>query len=58
MLCRLCINDQDEFKNLYNDLGEGNEIYDITVQYFDPMVNEIIFSHTNKELNNLEWFCF
>ncbi|XP_037810305.1 uncharacterized protein LOC119602715 [Lucilia sericata] len=36
-LCRLCICAHSEFKNLYDKIGQGNEIYEITVKYFDPM---------------------
>ncbi|KAI8124146.1 Zinc finger protein 208 [Lucilia cuprina] len=36
-LCRLCICAHSEFKDLYDEIGQGNEIYEITVKYFDPM---------------------
>ncbi|XP_065363154.1 zinc finger protein 236-like [Calliphora vicina] len=36
-LCRLCICAHTEFKNLYNEHDQGNEVYEITVKYFDPM---------------------
>ncbi|KAM7350078.1 uncharacterized protein ACRADG_008758 [Cochliomyia hominivorax] len=36
-LCRLCICAYTECKSLFDELGQGNEVYEITVKYFDPM---------------------
>ncbi|XP_037810347.1 zinc finger protein 91-like [Lucilia sericata] len=36
-LCRLCICDYTECKSLFDEFGQGNEVYEITVKYFDPM---------------------
>ncbi|KAM7347057.1 uncharacterized protein ACRADG_006724 [Cochliomyia hominivorax] len=36
--CSLCCSTCNEYKSLQNDQGESNEIYEITVKYFDPML--------------------
>lgn len=37
-LCRLCISAYTESKSLFDEFGQGNDVYEITVKYFDPMV--------------------
>ena len=45
LCCCLCCSPCGEYETLQNELGECNEIYEITVKYFDPMVNysQLIF---------------
>lgn len=38
-ICQLCAGSCEECKNLYDEHGQGTEVYDITVKYFDPMVS-------------------
>lgn len=40
--CSLCCSASSEYKLLQNEEGESNEIYEITVKYFDPMVSDIL----------------
>uniref|UniRef100_A0A1I8MZK2 Uncharacterized protein n=2 Tax=Musca domestica TaxID=7370 RepID=A0A1I8MZK2_MUSDO len=44
-LCRLCVSSQSEYKSLYDDNGQGNEVYEITLKYFDP----ILLSPANEQ---------
>lgn len=39
--CRLCVVSRDEYKSLYDETGQGNDVYEITLKYFDPMVRGI-----------------
>ncbi|KAI8124139.1 Transcription factor grauzone [Lucilia cuprina] len=36
--CSLCCTACSEYKLLQNEVGDSNEIYEITVKYFDPML--------------------
>lgn len=36
--CSLCCTACADYKSLQNDMGDSNEIYEIAVKYFDPMV--------------------
>lgn len=40
--CSLCCTACNEYKLLQNEQGDSNEIYEITVKYFDPMVSSWI----------------
>lgn len=42
-LCRLCIQAYTDCKSLFDELGQGNEVYEMTVKYFDPMVSCQVF---------------
>ncbi|XP_073829579.1 uncharacterized protein [Musca autumnalis] len=44
-LCRLCVSTQPDYKSLYDENGQGNEIYEITLKYFDP----ILLSPANEQ---------
>ncbi|XP_061389724.1 zinc finger protein 718-like [Musca vetustissima] len=44
-LCRLCVSSRSEYKSLYDDNGQGNEVYEITLKYFDP----ILLSPANEQ---------
>uniref|UniRef100_A0A1B0APQ5 Transcription factor grauzone n=1 Tax=Glossina palpalis gambiensis TaxID=67801 RepID=A0A1B0APQ5_9MUSC len=37
-ICQLCAGSCEECRNLYDEHGQGTEVYDITVKYFDPML--------------------
>ncbi|KAM7350818.1 uncharacterized protein ACRADG_009262 [Cochliomyia hominivorax] len=38
LCCSLCCTPCMEYKSLHNDFGECNEIYEITIKYFDPIL--------------------
>lgn len=48
-LCRLCIQAYTDCKSLFDELGQGNEVYEMTVKYFDPMVSYQVFLKTPLE---------
>ncbi|XP_065366261.1 transcription factor grauzone-like [Calliphora vicina] len=57
--CSLCCTTCGEYKLLQNDLGESNEVYEITVKYFDPMLlqeEEGEDSQHNQALCQNCWF--
>ena len=39
LCCSLCYSHSKEYETLQNEKGDYNEIYNITVKYFDPMVS-------------------
>ncbi|XP_065363155.1 zinc finger protein 729-like [Calliphora vicina] len=50
LCCCLCFSACNEYKSLQNDVGECNEIYEITVKYFDPMlITENINTKCSKD---------
>ncbi|KAM7347938.1 uncharacterized protein ACRADG_007419 [Cochliomyia hominivorax] len=59
LCCSLCFIPNSDYKYLQNEVGECNEIYEITVKYFDPMLitddNNCEFLQENKVLCENCW---
>ncbi|XP_075155558.1 uncharacterized protein LOC142228920 [Haematobia irritans] len=48
LVCRLCVSLRQEYRNLYDDNGEGNDVYEITLKYFDPILLSPASEHDSK----------
>uniref|UniRef100_A0A1A9W948 Zinc finger protein 865 n=1 Tax=Glossina brevipalpis TaxID=37001 RepID=A0A1A9W948_9MUSC len=56
LVCRLCLIKTNDFKRLCDENGQDNEIYHITVKYFDPMWLSYKDNIESKVICNKCWY--